>query len=93
MPEGRETIFGASGGVGREAEGGDELAQAGAVELDKFWRSGAAAPALEQDEGGNELGGRRASGEIEVHLERDGVARCRGGEVGREVEAKHGCAA
>ena len=75
---------------GLAAEGGEEVAEAGAVDLDDFRRGLGAGPALEQDERGDEFGGRGSGGEIEVHLDRDGVARGGGGEVGREVEAEHG---
>ena len=63
------------------------------IELDDFGRGLRAGPALQQDEGGDEFGGRGSGREIEVHLDRDGVARGGGGEVGWEVEAKHGCGA
>lgn len=78
---------------GLALECGEEIAEAGAVELDDFGRGLRAGPALQQDEGGDEFGGRGSGREIEVHLDRDGVARGGGGEVGWEVEAKHGCGA
>lgn len=70
------------------AEGGSEVAELGAGELEEFRRRGRAAPALEQGECGEECGGGRR-GEIEVHLQRDRVAGRGGGEVGRKVEAEH----
>lgn len=70
------------------AEGGGEGAELGAGELEKTRRRGGAGPALEQGERGKNFRvGRR--GKIGVHLERDRVAGGGGGEVGREVDAKH----
>ena len=78
---------------GLAAEGGEEVAEAGAVELDDFRRGLGAGPALEEDEGRDEFGRRSSGGEIEVHFDRDGVARGGGGEVGWEVKTEHGCGA
>jgi hypothetical protein len=75
---------------GLARERGEQIAEARAVELDDFRRGLGAGPALEEDEGGDEFGGGRTGGEIEVHLDRNGVARGGRGEVGREVEAEHG---
>ena len=78
---------------GLAREGGEEVAQAGAVELDDLGRGLGAGPALEEDEGRDEFGSRGSGGEIEVHFDRDGVARGGGGEVGWEVKTEHGCGA
>jgi hypothetical protein len=72
------------------ARGGGELAQLGAGELDERRRQ-AAAPTLEKDECGQQRRRHDASGGFQLHLERNRVARGGGGEVGREVETKHGC--
>lgn len=75
---------------GLALESGKEVAQTGAVELDDLGRGRGAGPALEEDEGRDEFGRRSSGGEIEVHFDRDGVARGGGGEVGWEVDAEHG---
>lgn len=70
----------AAGGAGEFAElGAGELKEGGGLR---------AAPALEQGERGQKLRWRRRGG-VELHPEGDGVARGRGGKIGREVEAKH----
>ena len=46
---------------------------------------------MQEDKGRDEFSRRGSGGEIEVHFDRDGVARGGGGEVGWELEAEHGC--
>jgi len=72
------------------AGGGDQVAELGAAELDEFRRSGRATPALQKSQDGDHLVGRRGC-EVEFHLERHCVADHGGGEIGREMEAEHGC--
>ena len=74
------------------AGGAGEIAELGAGELEETRRRRCIRPALEEGEGGEQCGSGR-NGEIEVHLERDRVARGGGGKVRREVEAKHVIAA
>ena len=75
---------------GLALKGGEEVAQAGAVELDDLGRGLGTGPALEEDKGRDEVGRWGSGGEIEVHFDRDGVARGGGGEVGWEVDTEHG---
>ena len=66
----------------------NQIAELGAFELEEFWRCGCTRPALEECEGGEQLGCRWL-GEIDIHLHRNGVARSGGCKVGRKKKTKH----
>ena len=68
--------------------GGDELAKLCACELKKGGRLFGAAKALENRERGQQCG-RGGRAEIDLDLQRDGVARGGGGEIGRQKQAEH----
>jgi len=70
---------------------GGEFAQLRTGELDELRRGTRAAPPLQQGQYGEKFGG-RSGGQIQFHAQRHGIARGGGDEVGRQVEAEHGCA-
>ena len=70
------------------AEGGDELAQLGAVELEEKNGGGLRAETLQGGEGGQDCRRRRAV-EVDFDFDGDGVPRSGGGEVGRKQETQH----
>ena len=86
-PDAGLAVFDEQGLLGRD---GGELAQLRAGKLDELRRGTRTAPALQQGQHGEKFGGRRGS-EIQLHAQRHGIARGGGGEVGRQVEAEHGC--
>ena len=67
---------------------GDEFAKLGAGELEKRGRLLGAAETLENREDGEE-GGLRRGAQVELDLQRDGVARSGGGEIGRQEQTEH----
>lgn len=68
--------------------GGDEFAELDAGELEECGRFFGAAETLEYGEGRKE-GGLRRGAQVELDLQRDGVARSGVDEIGRQEQAEH----